>query len=285
MTFVIINKKKYTIKKNEYDSFINFSKNKIGKIIYLSDDRKINKTLDSEGYNENPYREIEIHNQCNKIIKSKLTTNLVKIYDYHIYNNSIILIIDKYDGVLDSIIDKLNIDEIWSIFFQIFITFVIMQDKLGFYQGNFGLKNILYKKVSKAKKFFQYTYDGITYKVPNEGYKIAVSEYGNNIINTFIIADYEKEYYEINLSKRIELYNILLLLIKSIKTRELHENYKIGKKIKKITFTEKYKNKLHFLNNYIYNNVLFNNYNGIYTINDKYTQPANHKLLLEKLYT
>ena len=47
MTFVIINKKKYTIKKNEYDSFINFSKNKIGKIIYLSDDRKINKTLDS----------------------------------------------------------------------------------------------------------------------------------------------------------------------------------------------------------------------------------------------
>ena len=75
------------------------------------------------------------------------------------------------------------------------------------------------------------------------------------------------------------------MLIKSIKTRELHENYKIGKKIKKITFTEKYKNKLHFLNNYIYNNVLFNNYNGIYTINDKYTQPANHKLLLEKLYT
>ena len=34
MTFVIINKKKYTIKKNENEneSFINFSKNKIGKI-------------------------------------------------------------------------------------------------------------------------------------------------------------------------------------------------------------------------------------------------------------
>jgi len=286
MTFVIINKKKYTIKKNENESesFINFSKNKIGKIIYLSDNRKINKTLDSEGYNENPYREIEIHNQCNKIIKSKLTTNLVKIYDYHIYNNSIILIIDKYDGVLDSIIDKLNIDEIWSIFFQIFITFVIMQDKLGFYQGNFGLKNIVYKKISKTKKFFHYTYDGITYKVPNEGYKIAVSEYGNTLINTFIIADYEKEYYEINLSKRIELYNILLLLIKCIKTRELHEKNKIGKKIKKITFSEKYKSKLQFLNNIIYNNVLFNNYNSIYTINTKYTEPANHKLLLEKLY-
>lgn len=286
MTFVIINKKKYTIKKNENEneSFINFSKNKIGKIIYLSDNRKINKTLDSEGYNENPYREIEIHNQCNKIIKSKLTTNLVKIYDYHIYNNSIILIIDKYDGYLGSIIDKLNIDEIWSIFFQIFITFVIMQDKLGFYQGNFGLKNIVYKKISKTKKFFHYTYDGITYKVPNEGYKIAVSEYGNTLINTFIIADYEKEYYEINLSKRIELYNILLLLIKCIKTRELHEKNKIGKKIKKITFSEKYKSKLQFLNNIIYNNVLFNNYNSIYTINTKYSEPANHKLLLEKLY-
>ena len=286
MTFVIINKKKYTIKKNENESesFINFSKNKIGKILYLSDDRKINKTLDSEGYNENPYREIEIHNQCNKISKSKLTTNLVKIYDYHIYNNSIILIIDKYDGDLGSIIDKLNIDEIWSIFFQIFITFVIMQDKLGFYQGNFGLKNIVYKKISKTKKFFHYTYDGITYKVPNEGYKIAVSEYGNTLINTFIIADYEKEYYEINLSKRIELYNILLLLIKCIKTRELHEKNKIGKKIKKITFSEKYKSKLQFLNNIIYNNVLFNNYNSIYTINTKYTEPANHKLLLEKLY-
>jgi len=271
MTFVIINKKKYTIKKiNIFDSFINFSKNKIGKIIYLSDNRKINKTLDSEGYNENPYREIEIHNQCNKIIKSKLTTNLVKIYDYHIYNNSIILIIDKYDGNLYSIIDKLNIDEIWSIFFQIFITFVIMQDKLGFYQGNFGLKNILYKKVSKAKKFFHYTYDGIAYKVPNEGYKIAVSEYGNAIINKFIIADYEKEYYEINLSKRIELYNILLLLIENIKKKDLHE---------------KYKSKLQFLNNIIFNNVVFNNYNGIYTINQKYTEPANHKLLLEKLYT
>ena len=81
MDFVIINKKKYNIKKSSNDdNFVSFSKNKIGKILYLSDNRKNNKTLDTEGYSENPYREIEIHKRCNKLIKDKITTNLIKYY-------------------------------------------------------------------------------------------------------------------------------------------------------------------------------------------------------------
>jgi len=39
--------------------------------------------LDTDGYNENPYREIEIFKGCNKIIESKITTNLVKYYNYY----------------------------------------------------------------------------------------------------------------------------------------------------------------------------------------------------------
>jgi hypothetical protein len=53
-----------------------------------------------------------------------------------------------------SIIDKLLLNELWSIFSQILITFIILQDNLGFYQGDFGLTNILYKKINKTKKFF-----------------------------------------------------------------------------------------------------------------------------------
>ncbi len=151
---IIINKKTYNIKKFNKGGnnlgYIDFDKNKIGKIIYLPEERKINKTLDSYGYNDNPYREIEIHKECNKLVKEKLTSNLVKYYKYYEYENNIILIIEKYDGDLISIIDKLTLDELWSIFGQIFITFIILQDKLGFYQGDFGPSNILYKKVNKA---------------------------------------------------------------------------------------------------------------------------------------
>jgi len=151
--------------------------------------------LDTETLNENPYREIEIFKECNEIIQSKITTNLVKFYEYYIYNDNIIIIMDKYNGDLDSIINKLNIKQLWSIFFQIFFTFIILQDKIGFYQGDFKLSNILYKK--SANKYFNYVYIDVKYKVPNEGYKIAVSDYGNAIINKFILANYEKEYYPI----------------------------------------------------------------------------------------
>jgi serine/threonine protein kinase len=270
---IIINKKTYNIKKFNKGGnnlgYIDFDKNKIGKIIYLPEERKINKTLDSYGYNDNPYREIEIHKECNKLVNDKLTSNLVKYYKYYQYENNIILIIEKYDGDLISIIDKLTLDELWSIFGQIFITFIILQDKLGFYQGDFGPSNILYKKVNKSNKFFDYNINGINYKIPNCGYKIVISDYGNAIIKKFIIADYEKEYYEPNLKKRIELYQILLLLNKYILKLEIHENYR--KKYQK-------------LQNIIYENVRFNLYNGIYTINREYTNNANEKEILKELF-
>jgi serine/threonine protein kinase len=273
MKKIIINKKTYNIKKFNKGGnnlgYIDFDKNKIGKIVYLPEDRKINKTLDSYGYNENPYREIEIHKECNKLVKEKLTSNLVKYYKYYEYENNIILIIEKYDGDLISIIDKLTLDELWSIFGQIFITFIILQDKLGFYQGDFGPSNILYKKVNKRKKFFDYNINGINYKIPNCGYKIVISDYGNAIIKKFILADYEKEYYEPNLKKRIELYEILLLFNKYILKLEIHENYR--KKYQK-------------LQNILYENVRFNLYNGIYTINKEYTNNANEKEILNDLF-
>lgn len=272
MSFIIINKKKYPIKKfdtgGNNNGYIEFTKNKLGKILFLSENRKINKSLDTKTYSENPYREIHIHKECNKIIHSHLTNNLVKFYSYHIYNNNIVLIIDKYDNNLSKIINNLSLDELWSIFFQIFITFVILQDKLGFYQGDFGLSNILYKKINKSS-YNYYTYNGINYKIPNYGYKIAISDYGNALIKDFIFADYEKDYYYINLEKRIELYQILLLLI----------NY-----IKKLTLTDIYQRKLTFLNNFIYDNVRFNLYNGIYSINIDFTNKANHNLILDKLF-
>lgn len=261
---IIINNKIYEIKKFDKGGnnlgYIEISKNKIGKIIYLSEKRKINKTLDSEDYNENPYREIEIHKECNKLLKEKITPNLVKYYKYHIYNNNIILIIEKYEGDLLKIIDKLTIDELWSIFSQIIITFIILQDKLGFYQGDFGLSNILYKKINKTNKYFEYNLNGVKYKIPNEGYKIIVSDYGNAIINKFILADYEKDYYKNYLTKKIELYEILLLL---------------NKYIIKLNITEKYMNKYQILQTIIYNNIRFNLYNRIYTINLECTNIAN----------
>ena len=268
MDFVIINKKKYEIKKfsngGNNQGYIDFDKNKIGKILFLSDYRKNNKILDTESYSENPYREIEIHNQCNKIIKDKITTNLVKFYNYYIYNDKIILIMDKYEGDLRSIIDKLTQKQLMSIFFQIIFTFIILQDKLGFYQGDFGPSNILYKKVNITNKYFHYTYNGIKYKVPNEGYKIFISDYGNAIINTFIIEDYEEDYYSTRIKKRIELYQIILSLFKHIKK-----------------FNPK---KINIINNIIFDNILFKSWNGLYSIDDEYTKQANHNMILKLLY-
>lgn len=271
---VIINKKKYTIKKfgkgGNNLGYIEYSKNRIGKILYLSEKRKIDKTLDTENYNENPYREIEIHIECNKLIKEKQTTNLVKYYKYYTYNNNIILIIEKYEGDLSSIIEKLTLNQLWSVFLQIIITFIILQDKLGFYQGDFGLSNILYKKVNKTKKYFEYNYNGIKYKIPNEGYEIAISDYGNAIINKFILADYEEDYYYKKIKNRIELYEILLLL---------------NKYIRKLTPNDKHEKKNEIVNRIIFEKIRFNLYNGIYTINDDYTDKADKNYILNSLFS
>ncbi len=270
MDFIIIKNKKYNIKKfgkgGYNEGYIDFAKNKIGKIIILSEKRKNNKKLDTDYFNENPYREIKIFKECNKIIKSKITTHLVKFYDYYIYNDYIILIMDKYDGDLNSIINNLTVKELWSIFFQIFFTFIILQDKLGFFQGDFGLDNILYKKINKTTKYFYYKYKGKKYKVPNEGYKVSISDYGNAIINKFILADYEKKYYFEYLSKRIELYDILRFLIIYISKLNLN-NY--------------FQNKLKLLQNIINDNVKYDIFNDIYSVNSELTKPANQKLFLD----
>ena len=58
MDFIIIKNKKYKINKfgkgGNNNGYIIYSKTKIGKIIYLSEERKINKKLDTEYFNENP---------------------------------------------------------------------------------------------------------------------------------------------------------------------------------------------------------------------------------------
>lgn len=271
MNYIKINNKKYEIKSfnngGNNKGYIEFSKNKIGKIIYLSEERKNNKKLDTEGYNENPYREIENFKECNKIIQSKITTNLVKFYEYHIYNDNIIIIMDKYKGDLKSIINDLNAKQLWSVFFQIFFTFIILQDKLGFYQGDFNLTNVLYK--TSTNKNFNYVYNGIKYKVPNEGYKIAVSDYGNAIINKFILSNNEKEYYPIRIEKRVELYEIIYLFTNLFKKIKLN-NY--------------FKSKLLLLQYIIDNQVVFNEYKGIYTINAEKSKPSNHSLLLQIIF-
>ena len=138
------------------------------------------------------------------------------------------------------------------------MTFIILQDNLGFYQGDFGLTNILYKKINKTKKYFEYNINGIIYKIPNEGYKIVIADYGNAIINKFILADYEKNYYYKYLENRIELYEILLLLNKKIKCKVLQD--------------------------IIYEKIRFKLFNDIYTIDINYTTPANKTELLNKLY-
>lgn len=272
---IIIGKKKYEIKNfdtgGNNKGYIDYTTTKIGKILYLSDKRQTDKRLDLEGYGENPYREIEIHKQCNKLVKNKFTSNLVKYYKYYTYNDNIIIIMDKYDGNLEKIIDKLTIEQLWSVFSQIFLTFMILQEKLGFYQGDFGLTNILYKKVNKSKKYFIYKYNGHKFKVPNEGYEIFVSDYGNALIKTFKLAQLEKEYYDIRIEKKIELYEILILLSKYMKKLNINDN-------------KYYRNKYQMIQNFIHINIRFNLYNGYYTINDTLTTSINDEYIMNNIY-
>ena len=174
--------------------------------------------------------------------------------------------------------DQRNI--IFSNSFYIYhFTFIILQDKLGFFQGDFGETNILYKRIPKTTKYFHYVYNGKKYRVPNEGYKIAISDYGNAIIQKFELAKYEKEYYSIQLSKRIELYEILLLLLESIRKVHLSINDRNFK-----SKLNKMNNILNKMNNIIFDNVKFQLFNNIYTIYEKCTKSANPNTFLEEIF-
>ena len=148
---------------------------------------------------------------------------------------------------------------------------MILQEKLGFYQGDFGLTNILYKKVNKSKKYFIYKYNGDKFRVPNEGYEIFVSDYGNALIKTFKLEQSEKEYYDIKIEKKIELYEILILLSKYMKKLNINDN-------------KYYRNKYQMIQNFIYNNIKFNLYNCNYTINDTLTTSINDEYIMNNIY-
>lgn len=110
-------------------------------------DNRLNKYNDIE----NPWRELYIHKVLNKYRKSKQLLNVPYLYSYKFTNDKILYAIEKYDGSLSSIVNKLNFKELKSIMFQILFTFNFLQDKLNFFQGDCNFNNMLYKIVPKKK--------------------------------------------------------------------------------------------------------------------------------------
>ena len=227
---------------NVYDSGKNYV---IKELHTINKDRLDDKRLNKYDDIENPYRELYIHKLLNRYKKSKQLLNVPYLYSYKFTKDKILYAIEKYDGNLNSIINKLNFKKLKSIFFQILFTFNFLQDKLNFFQGDCNFNNMLYKIVSK--KNISYNVNGTIYEFCNDGIMVAVSDFGNTLIKNF---EYNSEETEMlnRINPKNELYQIIdmfceLLKEKYIKIKENNDtllNNIFGSKINLSKSDEKF---------------------------------------------
>ena len=83
--------------------------------------------------------------------------------------------------------------DVANVLFQLLHGFMVLQQCLGFYQGDAGFKNALVKRIPKGG-YWEYVVDKKKYYVPNRGYVVVVSDYGNAYIKDFPKADFESDY-------------------------------------------------------------------------------------------
>lgn len=184
----------------------------VGKVMKISDKRRRQESapvLDTEDYNENPWREIHVHKRVNALI-GRGVQNLVRFHRYLIRGDHLILFVERFDGSLDGILAAMDAEAVRSVFFQILFAFVTLQDKLGFYQGDPGATNVLYRAADRKKTpYFRYTFRGTAFRVPNKGHYVAVADYGNAIVDDFALSRNEKTYYGVSIEKRQELCEVV----------------------------------------------------------------------------
>jgi serine/threonine protein kinase len=167
------------------------------------------KHLDTLAYNENPWRELHIHKLVNNLLKKKYTQNAVMFYayDHDMEKQQLSLYRELYDMSLQDLLidiskqlgkktknkDELN-TTIMSILFQTLHGFMVLQKKLGFFQGDPGPRNVLIKKIEPGG-FWKYIINGKDFFVPNCGYIACIADFGQSVIRDFTLADFELEYY------------------------------------------------------------------------------------------
>lgn len=200
--------------------------------------------LDTKNYNDNPWREMYIHLRANIILNKKYTQNVVMLYAFNVKNKTLHVNREMYDIDLKNLLKKKKLTEetMYSILFQILHGLFILQQELNFYQGDAGTANILIKKI-KPSGYWIYKIYSDTFYVPNCGYIAVIADYGNAIVDSFELAEYEKEYYP------HPAWDELWILI-----NDVYLEWKSSEKRR--------------LANIIYDNLLFQRWNDIYTIAD-----------------
>ena len=121
-------------------------------------------------------------------------------------SNYCIEYISSYEeNTLGTIIDKLNIKQLYSLILQILCGIKILQDK-KYTQNDFNQNNITYNKTTK--KYTTIKSKNITYKIPVFDYIYTIIDYGGVEHPSFIHNKEEKQIYLKNY-KKIDICNLI----------------------------------------------------------------------------
>lgn len=175
------------------------------------------------------------------------------------------LLISTVDNYVNKIVSKNEFESKWnSIFFQIILTFYTLDDMLGgFYHGDCGPRNILYKFTDfYGESYFQYNILGNTYYVENMGIiaklwdfsYMHISEKMKNEFNIHKYFDYirDDDIVDNIFDQKISSINQLCTQIVAMKEFELIKHLPTFQKIKYISELEAddYQTYINLFNNF-----------------------------------
>jgi len=193
-----------------------------------------------------------------KFIKNNNSIHLVVDNVNHKYeklqkSNYCIEYISSYEeNTLHTIIDKLNIKQLYSLILQILCGIKILQDK-KYTQNDLNINNITYNKTTK--KYITIKSKNITYKIPVFDYIYTIIDYGEVEHPSFINNKEEKQIYLKNY-KKIDICSLIGNIKKYWFSSDNKKTTNVDKLKDEISYMEQNSNNVEKLITYFQNKLL-----------------------------
>jgi len=238
------------------------------------------------------WRELYYLKLCNLLVKNNICPHLPLVYDYYLCNhcvfdnknllknypnskNCALIINELADGDLKTLLtkEKLPVDDIQIIYFQIYIALYCINKYFKMQHQDLHWGNVLYHKIPKGG-YIKYIIQGEEILIPNRGYLIVLWDFERTKIKGKIDS---KDLKNSNSDNVWEDYRRITSMLQKDSEQRSIEYDDLGEKLKKIL--KLYKTSDEFILNYSkYLDKKFKNSSEKYTVLDTFDTDKNIKL-------
>lgn len=179
-----------------YSAVYAVSARRVGKLVPVPPERRGDRSLTSSEPNDNPWRELHIHRLADRLPPGD---RVVRTASSAFDGESLHIMMERYDGDVGSLLRQPDGGEppgdlVRSVCLQVLQGYDALWGALGFYHGDAGPSNVLYRRVRRNPRD-TLRIGGKDVVFDNAGVRVAISDFGSAVVRDFPMGRAERAYY------------------------------------------------------------------------------------------